>query len=126
MHIDSWIHLQTQAVFLVSNDSEFALEPKRTRSGINYPALFRHYKQRVMELQETKPDRFQDLVDYYSRIVFDQGVKEVLRRHTLNDGDYSMSDIDWDTSSELSDEEQHDIGEEIAPVGTQPYSFENK
>ena len=72
-----------------------------------------------MELQETKPDHFQDLIDHYSHAIFDQGVKEVLHRHTLNKGDYSVSDIDWDMVSELSDIE------DMAP-GVQQYSFQKK
>ena len=72
-----------------------------------------------MELQEKRPDHFQDLVDHYSCVIFDQGVKGVLHRHTLNKGDYSVSYIDWDTVSESSDIE------DMAP-GAQQYSFGKK
>ena len=72
-----------------------------------------------MELQEMKPDHFQDLVDHYSHLIFDQGVKEVLHRHTLNKGNYSVSDIDWDTVSESSDIE------DMTP-GVWQYSFGKK
>ena len=56
-----------------------------------------------MELQERKLDCFQDLSNYYNHIIFDQGVKEVLPASNGIDEDYSMSDLDFDSSSDSGD-----------------------
>lgn len=89
---------------MVSNDSTFTSDPKKTRSGIDYPKLIRSYKKIILKFQTSNPVRFDDLIQFYDDIIFDSGIKSALGKETEKSQD-SGSEIDFKTDSENSGEE---------------------
>lgn len=103
---------------MVSNDAQFTSDPKKTRSGINYPKLVQSYKKLILKFQTTNPQRFDDLITFYDTIIFDDGIKKTLGKDTGEEsqGKSSGSEIDFKTDSEndlpVDGPGASDIGEE--------------
>ena len=115
VQISVWFNLLCKkAVFLVSNDPEFQSNPCKTWSKIDYPQLLSSYKKLILKFQTNKPRKFDQLLEYYDKIIFDQGVKESLCNHTgIRASNSNSSDCDFDSSSgdSSSDEQWENIGE---------------